>query len=89
MQKLFLSTTRGNSEVDPIPEKDQPQEDVPIQGQGIHQENETHHDKDLILMRGDQVMIVIDGTIVATAIKETIQNHQIAFVTDHEVMIVT
>ena len=72
VQKLFLSTTRGNSEVDPIPEKDQPQEDVTIQGQGIHQENEIHHDKDLILIRGDQVMIVIDGEIVATAKQPTI-----------------
>ena len=52
-------------------------------------ENETHHDKDLILEKEDQVMIEIDGEIVAIVTKETIQNHQIAFVTDHEVMIVT
>ena len=89
MPKLFLNTTRGNSGVDPIPEKDQPQEDVTIQGQGIHQGNATHHDKDLILEKEDQVMIEIDGEIAAVVTKETIQNHQIAFVTDQEVMIVT
>ena len=88
MQKLFLNTTRENSEVDPIPEKDQPQEDVTIQGQDIHQGNGTHHDKDLIPMKEGQVMIEVDGGIVATVTKEAFQNHQIAFVIDHEVMIV-
>ena len=89
MPKRFLNTTRGNSGVDPIPEKDQTQEDVTIQGQGIHQGNETHHDKGLILEKEGQVMIEIDGEIVAIVTKEIIQNHQIAFVTDQEVMIVT